>query len=168
VGERSSAALAVFPVWQRPAIDCLIGKRCAALVANVYGRILRQLRESHGRSQADVARSVGISPAQLARLEANQRGLYVDDFVSIAEALGEKPGNLLPNDLGDLGRLKPLINRLAAVSPELLPRIATILGNLVLLAQDAASAVPPAPPPEPRARTRRKTLPVTLSQKPRR
>lgn len=36
------------------------------------------------------------------------RGLYVEDFVSIAEALGEKPGNLLPNELGDVSHLKPL------------------------------------------------------------
>ena len=66
----------------------------------MYGRILRQLRESKGRLQAEVARSVGISPAQLARLESNQRGLYIEDFVRIAEALGEKPGNLLSNDVG--------------------------------------------------------------------
>ena len=101
----------------------------------MYGRVLRQLRESKGRSQADVARSVGISPAQLARLEASQRGLYVEDFVSIAEALGEKPGNLLPNDIGDIGHLKPLIDRLAALRPEFLPRVAAILGKIVLLTE---------------------------------
>ena len=99
----------------------------------MYGRILRQLRESKGRGQAEVARSVGISPAQLARLEANQRGLYVEDFVSIAEALGEKPGNLLSNDLGEIGHLKPLIDRLASVSPEFLPRLSTIIEQIVLL-----------------------------------
>jgi transcriptional regulator with XRE-family HTH domain len=115
----------------------------------MYGRILRQLRESKGRVQAEVARSVGISPAQLARLEANQRGLYVKDFVSIAEALGEKPGNLLPNDLGDIGHLKPLIDRLAAVRPEFLPRVATIVGRIVLLTEDvtAATRLPPAQRP---------------------
>ena len=83
-----------------------------------------------------MARSVGISPAQLARLEANQRGLYVEDFISIVEALGEKPGNLLPNDLGDIGHLKPLIDRLAAVKPEYLARVATIIGKIVLLTED--------------------------------
>jgi transcriptional regulator with XRE-family HTH domain len=108
----------------------------------VHGRILRQLRESKGRSQAAVARSVGISPAQLARLEANQRGLYIDDFVRIAEALGEKPGNLLPNDLGDIARLKPLIDRLVDVSPELYPRVEAIIEELVLLAGQVA-IVPP-------------------------
>jgi transcriptional regulator with XRE-family HTH domain len=99
----------------------------------MYGHILRQVRESKGRSQADVARSAGISPAQLARLEANQRGLYVEDFVRIAEVLGEKPGNLLPNDLGDIGHLKALIDRLASVEPEFLPRVAAILDEVVLL-----------------------------------
>ena len=111
----------------------------------MYGRILRQLREAKGRAQVEVARSVGISPAQLARLEANQRRLYVEDFVRIAEALGEKPGNLLSNDLGDIGHLKPLIDRLAAVRPEFLPRVSTIIEKLVLLTEDmtAATRLPP-------------------------
>src|SRR3954464_9828780 len=99
----------------------------------MYGPVLRQLRESKARSQADVARSVGISPAQLARLESNQRGLYVEDFVNIAGALGEKPGNLLPNDLGDIAHLKPLIDRLTAIRPEFLDRVITILEKVVLL-----------------------------------
>src|ERR1043166_5819868 len=108
----------------------------------MYGRILRQLREAKGRSQADVARAVSISPAHLARLEIEQRGLYVDDFVSIAEALGEKPGNLLPNDVGAIGHLKPLIDRLAAVRPEQLPHVMAILGKVVLLAESVVNAAP--------------------------
>ena len=109
----------------------------------MYGQILRHLRESKGRGQAEVARSVGISPAQLARLEANQRGLYVEDFVSIAEALGEKPGNLLPNDLGDIGHLKPLIDRLASVSPEFLPRVSAIIEKIVMLTQNVQQGEKP-------------------------
>lgn len=108
----------------------------------MYGQILRQLRETKGRSQAHVARSVGISPAQLARLEANQRGLYLDDFVRIVETLGEKPGNLLPSDLGDIARLKPLIDLLVPLGPPMLARIETIVEQLVLIAQDAAPAKP--------------------------
>jgi transcriptional regulator with XRE-family HTH domain len=110
----------------------------------MYGRILRQLRESKGRSQAEVARSVGMSPAHLARLESNQRGLYLEDFVRIAEALGEKAGNLLPNDVGDIAHLKPLVDRLAAVKPEFLPRVATILGKVVLLTEEV-NGTPPGP-----------------------
>lgn len=102
----------------------------------VYGRILKEVRVARGRSQADVARTVGISPAQLARLERNQRGLYLEDFVRIAEALGEKPGNLLPNDLGNVGHLKPIIDRLASIRPELLAEVTAIVERLVALTED--------------------------------
>jgi transcriptional regulator with XRE-family HTH domain len=110
----------------------------------MYGRILRHLRESKGRSQAEVARAVAISPAHLARLEAEQRGLYVKDFVSIAEALGEKPGNLLPNDVGAIGHVKPLVDRLAAVPPELLPQVTAILAKVLVLAESIVGVTPPA------------------------
>jgi transcriptional regulator with XRE-family HTH domain len=117
------------------------------------GRILRQLRESKGRSQADVARSAGISPAQLARLEANQRGLYVEDFVNIAAVLGEKPGNLLPNDLGDIAHLKPLIDRLATIRPEVLPRVAAIIEGIVMLTEGVTSELP-----SPKKRKKRRSI----------
>jgi transcriptional regulator with XRE-family HTH domain len=106
----------------------------------VYGRVLRSLREAKGRTQASLARNIGISPAQLARIESNQRGLYLEDFVQIAEALGEKPGNLLPNDVGNIGHLKPVIDRLAAVPPELLPRVTAVIEKVILLAQDMSAA----------------------------
>lgn len=102
----------------------------------MYGRILRQLRESKDRTQTEVAKSVGMSPAQLARLESSQRGLYVEDFILIADALGEKAGNLLPNDLGEIGHLKPLIDRLAVVHPELYPRVAIIIEKIVRLTEE--------------------------------
>ena len=111
---------------------CQSGKAYARLPL-VFGRILKEVRVAQGRSQADVARTVGISPAQLARLEANQRGLYLEDFVRIADALGEKPGNLLPNDLGSIGHLKPVIDRLASVRPEHLPLVVAIIEQVVAL-----------------------------------
>lgn len=110
----------------------------------MYGRILRHLRESKGRSQSEVAKAVEISPAHLARLEAGQRGLYVEDFVNIAEELGEKPGNLLPNDVGTIGHVKPLVDRLAAVPPELLPQVTAILAKVVVLAESVVTAAPAA------------------------
>jgi transcriptional regulator with XRE-family HTH domain len=122
----------------------------------MYGRILRQLRESKGRGQAEVARSVGMSPAQLARLEANQRGLYVEDFVRIAESLGEKPGNLLANDVGDIGHLKPLIDRLAGVDPEYLTRVSAIIEKVVLLTHDVVAATR-LEQPSAKSKTKRKT-----------
>jgi len=122
----------------------------------MYGRILRQLREAKGRSQADVARAVSISPAHLARLERDQRGLYVEDFVNIAEALGEKPGNLLPNDVGAIGHLKPLIDRLATVRPEQLAHVMAILGKVMVLAETAVIAAPSPPREKPRPALPRK------------
>ncbi len=106
----------------------------------MYGQILRSLRKAKGRAQAEVARKAGISPAQLARLEMDQRGLYVEDFVRIAEVLGEKAGNLLPNDAGEIGHLKPLIDRLAVMHPESLGRVQVILDNIILLANDVSTA----------------------------
>src|SRR2546421_10376347 len=106
----------------------------------MYGQILRKLRESKGRAQAEVARKAQISPAQLARLEMDQRGLYVEDFVRIAEVLGEKPGNLLPNDLGHIGHLKPIIDHLTGLEPEFLGRVEAILERIVLLTGDVITA----------------------------
>ena len=102
----------------------------------MYGQILRKLREAKGRTQADVARKADISPAQLARLETEQRGLYVDDFVRIAEVLGEKPGDLLPNGLGHIGYLKPTIDRLSSLEPEFISRVEAILEKVILLTDD--------------------------------
>jgi transcriptional regulator with XRE-family HTH domain len=82
----------------------------------MHGRILRQLPEAKGRSHVDVARSAGISLVQLARPEANQRGLCVENFVNIAAGLGERPRDLLPNDLGDVALRKPRIDRLVTIS----------------------------------------------------
>jgi transcriptional regulator with XRE-family HTH domain len=110
----------------------------------MYGSILRQLRETKGRSQAEVARTVGISAAKLARLEANQRGLSLEDFVRITEALGERPGNLLPNDLGNIGHLKPVIDRIASVPLHSLRLVAAIIEHAVLLAEQTAGKRPPA------------------------
>jgi transcriptional regulator with XRE-family HTH domain len=146
--------LGLFPIWQHPYSHCLMASHVQHADV-MYGRILSQLRESKGRAQAEVARSVGISPAQLARLEANQRGLYVEDFVSIAEALGEKPGNLLTNDLGSIGHLKPLIDRLLALKPEFLTRVTAIIGKIVLLTEDVtmATRLPQAQVVKPRSKS---------------
>ena len=120
----------------------------------MHGRILKTLRESRNVTQASIARSVGISPAQMARLESNQRGLYLEDFILIAEALGEKPGNLLPNDLGDIGHLKPLIDRLLAVRPELLGHVTAIIESIILLSEEALAAKLPNRSVPPRRKSR--------------
>ena len=77
----------------------------------MYARILRQLREAKGRSHADEGKEVSTFSARLARPETEERGLSIDDFVTLAEASGEKPGNLLRNSLEAPRHLKPLVGR---------------------------------------------------------
>src|ERR1043166_3328338 len=79
-------AYAPFPIWQQYSLLLPNWQRTSRGSLRMYGQLLRQLRESKARSQADVARSVAISPAHLARLESGQRGLYLEDFIKIAEA----------------------------------------------------------------------------------
>src|ERR1700738_286344 len=57
----------------------------------------KSLRDLKPIGPAKVARSVGITPAQLARLEANQRGLYFEHFASMAAALDGNARHLAPN-----------------------------------------------------------------------
>jgi len=52
-----------------------------------------------------------------------QRGLSLEDFIAIVEVLGEK--------------------RLAAVSPDFLPRVAAIIGKIVVLTEDVGAAAKP-------------------------
>jgi len=56
---------------------------------------------------------------------------------------GRKPGNLLPNDLGEIGHLKPLIDRLASMRPEFLARVTGIVGKIVLLTEDVTTTARP-------------------------
>jgi transcriptional regulator with XRE-family HTH domain len=105
----------------------------------VYGQVLRSVREAKGLKQADVAKAVGISPAHLARLESGKRRLYLDDFIMIAEALGDRPGNLLPNDLGTIGHVKPLIDRLQKIDEKLFSHIVAIVDRVLRLSDDIAA-----------------------------
>ncbi|MFK7993994.1 MAG: short-chain fatty acyl-CoA regulator family protein [Granulosicoccus sp.] len=52
------------------------------------GTRLRQLRREHGQSQAQMAKSVGVSTAYINLLENNQRSLSVKVLMSIADAYG--------------------------------------------------------------------------------
>jgi hypothetical protein len=92
----------------------------------MHVRILRQLRRA--RIQTELARSAAMSTAQLAGLEAHQRG-HVENIVRISE----KPGNLLSK--GDISRLNPLINRLASVRSEHLSHLPWVIGQIVLLTE---------------------------------
>ena len=53
-----------------------------------FGDLLRQLRESRGVGQADLARRIGISPSALSQAERGVRGVSADTLMRIYETLG--------------------------------------------------------------------------------
>jgi transcriptional regulator with XRE-family HTH domain len=52
-----------------------------------FGPALRALRESRGRSKADVARACGVDPSHVTRLEQSERGVSRDLVEKLARAL---------------------------------------------------------------------------------
>ncbi|MDU8928103.1 short-chain fatty acyl-CoA regulator family protein [Alisedimentitalea sp. MJ-SS2] len=62
------------------------------------GSQLRQLRQSHGETQAQMAKRLGISPAYVNLLESNQRSLSVKVLLSITEIYGVEWRDLLSNE----------------------------------------------------------------------
>lgn len=93
-----------------------------------------------GTKPGEVARSVGNSPAHLPGSSRTSAASTSRTSSRIAETLGEKAGDLLPNDVGAIAHLKPLIRRLASVEPELLPRLAAIINGIVLLTEQVSAA----------------------------
>lgn len=55
---------------------------------------LRSLRQAQRITAAELARRLGISPAQIHRLERGQRRLTVDGMLGYCAALGIEPGSL--------------------------------------------------------------------------
>ena len=60
-------------------------------------------------------------------------------------------GAALSNDLGEIGHLKPIIDRLASLDAEFLPRVSIIIDKIVLLTENVQQGEksrqksPPAP-----------------------
>lgn len=54
----------------------------------LVGPQLRQLRRTHGHTQAQMAKRLGISPAYVNLLESNQRSLSVQVLVALTDAYG--------------------------------------------------------------------------------
>ena len=63
------------------------------------GKDLRFMRESRGVKAVFVAEQMGVSKQQLSKIEAKPAAnLGLSEFCAVANALGYKPGNLLPHD----------------------------------------------------------------------
>ena len=53
-----------------------------------FGEMLRELRESHGVGQAELARRIGVSPSALSQAERGVRGVSADTLMRIYDTLG--------------------------------------------------------------------------------
>jgi len=67
-------------------------KKQASVVGRVeIGQTVRALREKKGLTTTSFAALVGVSQAQVSRLENGQQGFRSDVIIRIAESLGVKP-----------------------------------------------------------------------------
>jgi transcriptional regulator with XRE-family HTH domain len=61
-----------------------------------FGTILRAARRDASLSQADLGRTIGLSRASVANIEAGRQHVALDQLFDLAHALGCEPCELLP------------------------------------------------------------------------
>jgi transcriptional regulator with XRE-family HTH domain len=66
-----------------------------------FSERLREMRRARGLSQHDLARSAGVDPAYVGRLERGERAPGIDLVERLARALGAAAGEMLPSSPGD-------------------------------------------------------------------
>ncbi|MGN0126035.1 MAG: helix-turn-helix domain-containing protein [Rhodococcus sp. (in: high G+C Gram-positive bacteria)] len=64
-------------------------------IRNAFAAEIRAARARRGVTQAEVAKSSGMSRATIARLEAGERTLDMAQLFDLCEALGVDPGEIL-------------------------------------------------------------------------
>ena len=67
------------------------------------GRRIGELRRAHGLTQEQLAASAGIHRTFLARVETARTSIAIDRLLAVADALGVRIHDLLPEDEGDSG-----------------------------------------------------------------
>lgn len=65
-------------------------------MSNLVKNNIRVLRKKAGMTQTQLAEKIGISQVHLGRLENNVCSMDLDQVVTIADALGVKPLDILP------------------------------------------------------------------------
>lgn len=61
------------------------------------GRTLRQRREGAGLTQGDIATRVGLSRTSITNIEQGRQHVTLHVLYALADAVGSKPGDLLPD-----------------------------------------------------------------------
>ncbi|MBZ2172892.1 helix-turn-helix domain-containing protein [Nitratidesulfovibrio sp. SRB-5] len=80
------------------------------------GTTIRQIRESLGWSQEQLAERVELHRTYIGGVERGERNLCLLNILAIAEAMGMPPGRLIGRAFPDHAASTPL--RLAAATPE--------------------------------------------------
>lgn len=81
----------------------------------MIGARLRQLRQTQGRSLADVAGKASVSVATLSRIETDKQSLELTLLVALAKILAVPPAELLAGITGPSAEEDPLARRIAAL-----------------------------------------------------
>ena len=58
------------------------------------GRVIRRLRQKKGKSQVVLSGLAGMHSTQLGAIERGQRGMLLETFFNIADALDMRPSEL--------------------------------------------------------------------------
>lgn len=82
----------------------------------MIGERIRGLRQSQGRSLADVAEKAKISVATLSRIENDKQSVDLGLFLSLAAILRVAPHEILGDNGDDDGKVDPLARRIAGLA----------------------------------------------------
>lgn len=80
------------------------------------GRTLRQRREKAGLTQGDVATRVGLSRTSITNIEQGRQHVTLHVLYALADAIGSKPSDLLPDGSALLQRSTELDKALQKMS----------------------------------------------------
>ena len=81
----------------------------------MIGERLRQLRQSQGRSLADIAGKAKVSVATLSRIENDKQSLEINLLVTLAQVLQVAPADLLQRVTDENDEERPLAQRIAGL-----------------------------------------------------
>jgi transcriptional regulator with XRE-family HTH domain len=95
------------------------------------GSRIREIRESHGLTQEELASKTGISIKHLSVLERGLKEPRLSTFLSIAEALGTTPDELLTSPNQDNEFISAILYKAARLPSDKQEKLLKIVNTLV-------------------------------------
>ena len=80
---------------------------------DAFSVVLREIRTEKGLSQDEVAERLDVARSYISYLESGQRYPSLEMFISVAQALGVRPGEMMDKITAriDSGRASPLLKK---------------------------------------------------------